>query len=653
MTSLIQSAKGGGTGNAVTATLPAAPTPGSTIVAVHTSRSGQVDTTGWTVARQHMSGQPQLLTNQPRVTILYRPADTNTAISLALADAATAAQALWVGEYDAALVHDSSTATATWTSPPGARVFGLGRAPATRAADSLAIAAYASQGTITMESVGDGPTLRDTINGGSGGSGTTLAVADQTLTGHVEPRATFTTTSAIRCMGVLASFSASPQIDVGVMHATAGALTQTGFVVGTRTTGTRPVRVATYTDPAMTTPTWHGPVTPSASGHSKVHVTGLTPGTTYYWRAEYDGQIDPTKPGKLRTLPTSGNVRFAFASCAFWRDNGQDTPQGPLSEHVVFDSIRDYDPDFFLHTGDLHYQDTEVDDVTVYRGFYDAILESPKQGGMWRHTPWAYSWDDHDFGGNDSSNLNVGRNAQYAAYRAAIPHYPLPFPGPIHQRIDVTDKVRILMPDGRSEADDSGLADFAAKTKLGATGLAWLKSEVTQARQDGIWLLVIMTGTPWISTAPGDNWNAYKTERDDIAAYITAAGMADNVCMAAGDSHAVAIDSGINNQWGGWPVFQAAALDTSGSIKGGPYSEGAVMNQNMLSQWGGHGQYGTFEVTDNGSSLSIDWEGIRVMPWGEPSSLLSYQFTVTAPPAPGNPTPGDPASRALRRLMLL
>jgi hypothetical protein len=66
--------------------------------------------------------------------------------------------------------------------------------------------------------------------------------------------------------------------------------------------------------------------------------------------------------------------------------------------------------------------------------------------------------------------------------------------------------------------------------------------------------------------------------------------------MLSGDAHMVAIDDGTNSGYGGagFPVFQAAALDRPGGVKGGPYSEGTFP---------GAGQFGTLDVTDTGGDV--------------------------------------------------
>jgi hypothetical protein len=90
-----------------------------------------------------------------------------------------------------------------------------------------------------------------------------------------------------------------------------------------------------------------------------------------------------------------------------------------------------------------------------------------------------------------------------------------------------------------------------------------------------------------------------------------------NVCMISADAHMVAIDDGSNSGYaagsrGGFPVFQAAALQSSGSEKRGPYSAGH--------EGGGQGpgiadrrQFGVFEVNYDAGSANprVIWTAFR------------------------------------------
>jgi phosphodiesterase/alkaline phosphatase D-like protein len=260
--------------------------------------------------------------------------------------------------------------------------------------------------------------------------------------------------------------------------------------------------------------------------------------------------------------------------------------------------------------------------VARFRAAYDAVLASPAQSALYRAVPLAYVWDDHDFGGNNSTGRSPSRPAALQAYRENVPHYPLAGDdAPIYQAFNV-GRVRVLLTDTRSARDP------AAGTMLGTEQMAWLMSDLLAAR-DAYPLVVWVNTSPWIA-APNASarlegtWGAFPDERAELARFV-AENHIRNLVMISGDAHMLAIDDGTNNRYAdpegppGFPVMQAAALDRSGSVKGGPYSEGTFP---------GSGQYGLMRVTDHGgAAVSVDWSG-----WNERAEqVVGLRFTV--PPA--------------------
>lgn len=129
--------------------------------------------------------------------------------------------------------------------------------------------------------------------------------------------------------------------------------------------------------------------------------------------------------------------------------------------------------------------------------------------------------------------------------------------------------------------------------------LDWLERELRAAATEGK-VVVWLNGTPWIEAPEvgGDAWGAYAAERSRIATVIEETGLTDRLVMLSGDAHMIAIDDGTNSGYGpdgaGFPVFQAAALDRPGGVKGGPYSDGTHP---------GAGQFGTVDVVDDGGPV--------------------------------------------------
>ena len=396
----------------------------------------------------------------------------------------------------------------------------------------------------------------------------------------------------------------------------AGALSSDSFTVTARlANGAGRVRLAVGTNPELTDARYFEPSAAPAQDDPVVRfqVTGLAPDTSYRYGIEVDGRLDDVARGRIATPPAGpASFTFAVAGCARTGSNG-----------AVFDAIRAANPLFFLETGDFFYANIDSNDVARFRAQYDANLTAAAQAELFRSTPIAYVWDDHDYGPNDADSTSPARVAAHEAYRRYVPHYPLAGqPGtPINQAFTI-GRVRFLLTDTRSNRSPDSVPE-AERSMLGAGQRAWLERELLAAR-DHYALVVWVNPNPWI--APGssgaDNWGGYEAERRELADFIADSDIT-NLLMLSGDGHMLAIDDGTNSDYssraaGGFPVFQAAPLDRRPSVKGGPYSEGTNL---------AGGQFGLVTVRDPGvGPVDVTLSG-RTYTGAE---VLHHEFTAGA-----------------------
>lgn len=335
----------------------------------------------------------------------------------------------------------------------------------------------------------------------------------------------------------------------------------------------------------------------------KLTIQGLQPDTDYFYGIEVAGVLRPetVSRGRFRTFPIGkASFKIAFGSCSDFRE----------ADQRVFQAIREERPLMFIHTGDLHYADTNTTVHDDYRANYDRVLSHEVQGAFFRSMPMAYMWDDHDFCGNDSDGAAAGRDVARAVYRERVPHYPLgPTGGTIGQAFTI-GRVRFILTDLRSAASAMGARDTASKTKMGTAQKTWFKQELINARDGGFPFIVWINTVPWIQgPQPGDDsWGGFATERTEIANFIRD-NRITNLAMISGDMHGLAFDDGTNSDFatgGGAPmvVMHAAALSSTPVDKGGPYSIGPFL---------GGQQYGMLEIYDNGGeSVACRFLGTRV-----------------------------------------
>ncbi|HTG13852.1 MAG TPA: alkaline phosphatase D family protein [Blastocatellia bacterium] len=375
----------------------------------------------------------------------------------------------------------------------------------------------------------------------------------------------------------------------------------------------------------LSSPSQFSPTALSVSSEMTVMafaLTGLQPGQQFHYALRINGSIATERQGRFRTFPVEGNpASFTFA-CAGDAKGGE-LFFSSFSNHRVFDLIRLADPLFFIHLGDLHYDNIGSTKIAAHVDGYRGVLKEERQARLYRNVPLAYTWDDHDFCGDASDGKSKGRKAARLAYQRAVPHYPL-VEGEgdvaIYQPFTV-GRVRFLLTDTRSERTPRKDPDSAAKSILGARQKQWLKDRLLEGR-DQFPLQVWVNSVPWIGDPQvedndTDAWFSYPTERNEMGSFIENNGIT-NVLMLCADAHMIAIDDGSNNRGttgkGGFPVLCAAPLDRPNSKKGKPFSHGIFDDHK--------GQYGLITVNDTGEqTVQVTIRGKH-----EENTLVTFSF---------------------------
>jgi hypothetical protein len=164
---------------------------------------------------------------------------------------------------------------------------------------------------------------------------------------------------------------------------------------------------------------------------------------------------------------------------------------------------------------------------------------------------------------------------------------------------------------------------------MGAIQKEWFKQQCLYAKENNL-LIAWVSTVPYEGTLP-DTWAGFASERRELADFFRD-NQIRNLFILSGDSHMIAIDDGSHTDFSSnhnnpnkYPVFQAAALNESGSNKGGTYSGGSFPNPDDS-----YGQYGLVEVNDQGKSdVQIKMTGFRVTSRGTETILTSFSFVRT------------------------
>lgn len=224
-----------------------------------------------------------------------------------------------------------------------------------------------------------------------------------------------------------------------------------------------PVRVEVATAPDFGARTvWDGSATATAlRDHCvTVEVSGLAPGTTYWYRFTYDGVVSPI--GRTRTAPVGhvDRMRIAAFSCQRWT-------HGYFSAHADLAALADdpaTDIDLVICLGDYVYESGYADGVYVpgrddpvqnavtleqFRSKYRLYRSDPNLQAVHAAYPMVNIFDNHDGLGGPGDPQASG------AITAFFEHLPVRtrLPGRIDRSLRWGDLAEVFVTDQRSHRD--------------------------------------------------------------------------------------------------------------------------------------------------------------------------------------------------------
>ena len=190
------------------------------------------------------------------------------------------------------------------------------------------------------------------------------------------------------------------------------------------------------TDVGFSTIVSTGTATASASSGytAKADATGLTAGSTYYYRFVAGRWNSPV--GTTRTLPAADvtSVKFAVFSCSLYSAgyfNAYDSAVRSGAQYALHlgDYIYEYgsDPAKFGNSnaatlGRVTAPDNEIVTLEDYRTRYAKYRSDPNLKTLHATMPWITVWDDHEFANNawvdGAENHNSATQGPWAARKA-------------------------------------------------------------------------------------------------------------------------------------------------------------------------------------------------------------------------------------------
>jgi len=363
-------------------------------------------------------------------------------------------------------------------------------------------------------------------------------------------------------------------------------------VIWTRVTPDRPggdipVTWRVATDPALSKVVAQGQAK-AASVRDwcvKVDVTGLRPGTTYYYGFTSGGRTSIT--GRTRTAPAGAvdRLRFAVVSCSNYPDGYFNAYRNIADRH---------DLDAVIHLGDYVYEYGEVGElgratdpahemVTLddYRRRYAQYRLDPDLRAAHQQHAFITVWDDHESTNNawrdgaENHDAGEGTWSERKAISARVydEWMPIRLPDPsdplkIWRHLPYGDLADLVMLDTRLWGRDQqpamfdGTTDDPARTMLGFDQEAWLTEQLAASKERGAaWRVLgqqVMFAPLNLAPLPDlpaldllrlpseglalnpDQWDGYNANRQrviDVLRGANRAGRIDDVVVLTGDIH--------------------------------------------------------------------------------------------------------------------
>lgn len=268
-------------------------------------------------------------------------------------------------------------------------------------------------------------------------------------------------------------------------------------------------------------------ITPSRKPEGKlgsVHrwLEDLEPGTLYYWRplAVRNGAKFPGPVATFRTSPGAGAaVRFAYGCCT----------SGRITEYPSFESARELEPAFYLHSGDWGYADLTcvARRADHFQARWMRLLRERNVAGMLAQVPLMFWQDDHDYQGDNG-------------WSETVQEYTVGAFDELHANPDddyfevVYGDVHVWCLDCRLHASDPEAPDDASKTRIGFEQKEWLKQGMAASQAP---VKVVASAMVFRNKVPEDpGWhNVYSTERDELLEFFST--VDGTVFILSGDSH--------------------------------------------------------------------------------------------------------------------
>lgn len=275
-------------------------------------------------------------------------------------------------------------------------------------------------------------------------------------------------------------------------------------------------------------------------------LSGLPSGRAWSFRV-LSGE-EELASGEFSTAPAlsaPSKVRIAFGSCASERR---------YPELATFGQILKTECDSMVFLGDTPYIDTT--ELEVQRRRYREFLGHPSVSAVISAVPAWSTWDDHDFGKNDTDGRMEGKENSRQAH---LEYHAGPAAGDGTGGIYRSFRrgpAEVFLLDARWYAGTEPAASDPDKlTLLGASQWSWLKEGLKASTAT---FKLLTTGMIWnesVRPNKSDHWGNYPHEREALFRFL-GENEISGVVLIGGDIHRTRVVRHDVEEWVGYPLVE-------------------------------------------------------------------------------------------------
>lgn len=170
---------------------------------------------------------------------------------------------------------------------------------------------------------------------------------------------------------------------------------------------------------------------PARAHTAELVAAGLEPGRQYRYEVILDGEAQPAEyEQRFVTQPLwqwrddPPDFRFALGSCAYINQTEYDRPGEPYGgDYRIFDAIAEASPDFMLWLGDnVYYREADWNSKSGMYARFSHTRGHDALSRLFTETHHYATWDDHDYGPNNSDRGYAMRETALEVFNAFWPN---------------------------------------------------------------------------------------------------------------------------------------------------------------------------------------------------------------------------------------